>query len=138
MNPVWVFELRSIGNVPLSIPDWVSTVAGYMSPGQKRRDLRELIGNFPYYRKSLSTRPLLYTHMDTGISLLIKIEMLVTWETQYYPAQHRREGSILTPAGEIVPFVPDRQIPETNVDRAIAWRTNRMVEVADLITGSKV
>ena len=76
--------------------------------------------------------------MDTGISLLIEIEMLVTWETQYYPAQHRREGAILTPAGEVVPFVTDRQIPETNVDRAIARRTNRMVEVADFITGSMV
>ena len=76
--------------------------------------------------------------MDTGISLLIEIEMLVTWETQYYPAQHGGEGAILTPAGEAVPFVTDRQIPETNVDRAIARRTNRMVEVADFITGSKV
>jgi len=76
--------------------------------------------------------------MDTGISLLIEIEMLVTWETQCYPAQHRPEGAIFTPAGEVVPFVTDRQIPEGDVNRAIARRTNQMVEVADFITGPKV
>jgi hypothetical protein len=76
--------------------------------------------------------------MDTGIGLLIEIEMLVTWETQCYPAQHWNEGAIFTSAGEVVPFVTDRQIPERDVDRAIARRTNRMVEVADFITGPKV
>ena len=76
--------------------------------------------------------------MDTGIGLLIEIEMLVTWETQCYPAQHRHEGAIFTPAGEVVRFVTDRPIPERGVDRAIARRTNQIVEVADFITGPEV
>jgi len=73
--------------------------------------------------------------MKTGIGLLIEVKMLVAWESQCYPAQHRRRGAIFTPVGEVVPFATDRPIPERNVERAVARRKNHMVEVADFITG---
>jgi len=61
MNPLWVFGLRSIGNVPVSIPEWVSIDASCKLPRQKRRDLRDSIRNFPH-RKYLSLTPRIYLH----------------------------------------------------------------------------
>ena len=137
MNPLWVFELRYIGNLSVSIPNWVSAVEDYKSLRKKRRGMPGIARNFSHLRKALVTDSREVSHMETGIGFLIEIEMLVTWEKECYPAQHRRGGAIFTPAGEVIPFVTDKPIPEKEVKRAVGRRTNQIVEVADFITESK-
>jgi len=72
--------------------------------------------------------------MQTGIGVLIEVQILFVEENLPYPAKHRFEGTIITPAGEQVPFVTDKKPPKGDGRiRAVGRWSGKKVEVANFI-----
>ena len=84
------------------------------------------------HRKFIIIVHLTQDRMQTGIGLLIEVDDMIHREARGYPASHRYEGVILTPAGEKLEFVTDSSIPESP-SRAIARPREGYIVVADFI-----